>query len=408
MRRLIVLITAATLCGLAASAQEVSFDREFGSDSEQGSGKASIEVNATARFDVNPYFPLQKGSWDLFDLNFGNTSIYTFIDGEFGKGWSYSISNHWLGVDWSKQSPEDKMMPLYTNTFHSDDVNWLDWATLTYTLETENAGAWGFTIGKDVMAYALTEYEANDVDSHIDLSSKFWNENSAYQWGASVGWAAPNETSSLKFQVTSSPYSTHPLEDGKISAIIKYTEERDLWTGMFSVGTTGCYDTPHGYTLDAGEGEDDPSLHLDGKWWNSFATGHQFTLGDLTLSVDGMIRSRSWKEPMLCYLANAKIEYYNEDAQISVFAKGGIDNYYALQYSPWTGNKKGLNMGFVGLGIHIYPLPDSQDLRVHAVVSNANHFDTVDEFDGVMSFDLLSVNVGVTYNLALHRFWQKK
>ena len=155
MRKLIVLITAATLCGLAASAQEVSFAREVSSE-EQGSGKASVEVNATARFDVNPYFPLQKGVGE-FDLNFSNTSIYTFIDGEFGSGWSYSISNHWLGVDWSKLSPEDKLTPLYKNSLHSDNTNWLDWATLTYTLETPNAGAWDFTVGKDVMAYALTE-----------------------------------------------------------------------------------------------------------------------------------------------------------------------------------------------------------------------------------------------------------
>ena len=53
MRRLIVLITAATLCGLAASAQEVSFAQEVSAEKEQGSGKASVEVNATARFDVN-------------------------------------------------------------------------------------------------------------------------------------------------------------------------------------------------------------------------------------------------------------------------------------------------------------------------------------------------------------------
>ena len=193
MRRLIVLITAATLCGLAASAQEVS------------SEKGTLEVNATARFDANPYFPLQKGAGE-FDFSFSNTSIYTFIDGEFGKGFSYSISNHWLGVDWSLLSPDDKLTPLYKNSFHSDESTWLDWATLTYTLETENAGAWDFTVGKDVMAYALTEYDANDVDCHFDLSSKFWNENSAYQWGASIGWAAPNECSSLKLQVTSSPY----------------------------------------------------------------------------------------------------------------------------------------------------------------------------------------------------------
>ncbi len=391
MRRLIVLITAATLCGLAASAQEVS------------SEKGTVEVNATARFDANPYFPLQKGAGE-FDFSFSNTSIYTFIDGEFGKGFSYSISNHWLGVDWSLLSPDDKLTPLYKNSLHSDESTWLDWATLTYTLETENAGAWDFTVGKDVMAYALTEYDANDVDCHFDLSSKFWNENSAYQWGASIGWAAPNECSSLKLQATSSPYSVHPFQDGKFSAMLKYTEEREWWTGMFSVGATGCYESYHGYDFDI---EEEPEAPFSGKWWNSFATGHSFTIGGVTLSLDGMVRSRGWDNPMLCYLANAKVEYYHEDAQVSVFAKGGIDNYYSLNDPIDPENKKGWTMGFVGLGVHWYPIRDTQDLRVHAVIANANHFGVLDDYDGVMSFDELSLNIGVTYNLALHRFWQK-
>lgn len=64
-------------------------------------------------------------------------------------------------------------------------------------------------------------------------------------------------------------------------------------------------------------------------------------------------------------------------------------------------------MGFVGLGVHWYPIRDTQDLRVHAVIANANHFGVLDDYDGVMSFDELSLNIGVTYNLALHRFWQK-
>ena len=76
MKRLIVLITAATLCGLAASAQEVS------------SAANGVEISAVARFDANPYFPFSKGGET--DFSFGNTSVYTFIDGTFGRGWSYS------------------------------------------------------------------------------------------------------------------------------------------------------------------------------------------------------------------------------------------------------------------------------------------------------------------------------
>ena len=175
MKRLIVLIIAATLCGLAASAQEVSSD----------SSKGNVEVNATARFDVNPYFPLTKEGGE-YDFGFGNTSIYTFIDGEFGSGWFYSISNHWLGVDWYKSCPENKLSPLYTSSFYTNSNSWVDWAHIGYSLETEKAGTWNFSLGKDMMAIGLSELEDNDVDCHYDISSKFWNNFAFYQWGASI------------------------------------------------------------------------------------------------------------------------------------------------------------------------------------------------------------------------------
>ncbi len=372
MRRLIVLIIAAALCGLAASAQEVSSD------------KASVEVNATARFDVNPYFPLMGGG--EHDFSFGNTSVYTFVDGEFGSGWYYSISNHWLGVDWSRSCPEDKLSPLYSNSLHSDECTWLDWATIGYSLETENAGVWNFSLGKDVIALGLNEFEDNDVDCHFDLSSKYWNETNVYQWGASVEWEAPNEASVLQLQMSSSPYSVYPYQDAKMAFALKWTEERDFWKGMVSLNTMGDY-------------EEETEAPL---WWKCLSIGEQFSFNGVTIALDGMLRTTEWNNPLSQSLFTAKIQYDGENSQVSVFAKAGMDHF---GYVPKV--TKGYTLGFAGIGLYWYPVRDSQDLRLHAVCATSNHFGISDEFDGVMTFDELSLNIGITYNLALHRFWNK-
>ena len=394
MKRLIVLIIAATLCGLAASAQEVSSD----------SIKGNVEVNATARFDANPYFPLTKEGGE-YDFGFGNTSIYTFIDGEFGSGWFYSISNHWLGVDWYKSCPEDKLSPLYTSSFYTNSNSWVDWALIGYSLETEKAGTWNFSLGKDMMAIGLSELEDNDVDCHYDISSKFWNNFAFYQWGASIQWEAPNECSSIQLQLSSSPvqsslYSENfaesrvwPFQDGKLAFAAKYREEREYWTGLMSVNLWSDYLLDEDGVISNPKATD---------WWGGLALGEIFHFNDVTISLDGMIRGNSWKNPIQNSLFNAKVEYYHEDSQVSVFAKAGMDHYgYFSKEQP------GYTLGFAGIGFHWYPIPDSQDLRLHAVLASSNHFGLIDEYDGVATFDELSLSIGITYNLGLHRFWQK-
>ncbi len=380
MRKLIFLTTAATLCGLAASAQEVS-----------SASEAGVEVSAVARFDVNPYFPLTSGSET--DLSFGNTSIYTFIDGVFGRGWSYSISNHWMGVSWYKSAPQEKMSPLYTNSFHANSTDWIDWATISYDLDTESAGVWTFTLGKDMMAIGLSELEANDVDMHYDLSSFFWNgapieleEDTwfaegmqVYQWGGSIAWTSPSEGTNLRFQMSSSPYALWPYKDFKKAFALQLNEFQGPWTGRFSVNAVEDY-------LDY---NDDGSPY-GSKWWRYIALGQTLTFGGLTIDVDAMTRGTAWKNLAEETLATAKVQYDFGD-KASLFIKGGWEMF---GYSPEAPELK-LNTYFGGLGAHWFPLRNSQALRVHAVVA-ANS-----------AYKQLSVNVGLTYNLCISDFWNK-
>ncbi len=380
MRRLIFSITAATLCGLAASAQEVS------SDSANG-----VEVSAVARFDANPYFPLTQG--EETDFSFGNTSVYTFIDGTFGRGWSYSISNHWLGVDWCKSAPENKMTPLYSSTWRSDAANWLDWATLTYSIETENAGCWDVTLGKDMMAIGLTELEANDVDSHFDLSSFFWNGApvelddgtwfgtgmQVYQWGGHIAWTSADEATNIKFQMSSSPYSARPYKDFKKAFALQWNESRGLWTGRLSVNAVEGYED---YDID-----ENP---VGTSWWRFYTIGESFEYEGFSASLDAMMRGETWRNPAQETLVTAKFQYDFGD-RASLFVKGGWEMFGFDPDAPLGA----LHTGFGGIGAHWYPLRNSQALRIHAVVA-ANSV-----------YKQLSVNLGVTYDLHISDWWNK-
>ena len=387
MRRLIVLITAATLCGLAASAQEVS----------SASGN-EFEVSAVARFDVNPYFPLKEGSGS--DFTFGNTSIYTFIDGSFGNGWFYSFSNHWLGVDWYKTTGEgDTVTPLYSNTWHSDANDWIDWALLGYSLESDRSGTWEFSIGKDMMAIGLTELEDNDVDCHYDLSSWYWNnyayavgdfggestQGSFYQWGASAAWTSASESSSLKFQFASSPFSVHPFNDFRKSLSLLWTEEHGCWRGMLSANAMESYKRPEDIGSGAGTGS---------SWWKCLALGERFTFGNLSFCLDGMLRSLDWNSNENQALVTLKAQY-DFGEKVSLFAKAG---YEALSFSP----KDGIDpetVAFGGIGVHFYPLRNSRALRIHAVAAAS---------DGLYyAPDQLSLNIGVTYSLDFIKLFGK-
>jgi hypothetical protein len=83
MKRLLVLLVA-TLGYFFAYSQEASEDSRI------------PDFIVTPRFDVNPYAPI-KGGYSGFD--FGNSSLYTFLDGSIGN-FSYSMSNHWFSSDW--------------------------------------------------------------------------------------------------------------------------------------------------------------------------------------------------------------------------------------------------------------------------------------------------------------------
>ena len=93
MKKLLVTAASMLLCFLALS-QEAN---------ELGGSSAELSVVARGEY--------------LYGDPLGNSSLYTLLDGSISEHFSYSIANHWLSSD---------PVSLYTNTFRSDDVNWLD------------------------------------------------------------------------------------------------------------------------------------------------------------------------------------------------------------------------------------------------------------------------------------------
>ena len=324
-------LLVAILCYFCTYSQEANADNNI------------PEFIVTPRFDLSQYAPIKGGRKDL---DFGNSSLYTFLDGSIGN-FSYSMSNHWFAADW------DSTKGLYQNAFRSDDYDFIDWLVLSYT-----AGQFTFNVGKDVLAVGSVEYSYNDVDIHYPIASTFWHKNSAYQWGASVDFTTKDEDTTLRLQFASSPFGERPFA----SKLFAYSLH---WTGEY-----GCF-TPF-WSVNFIE-------HERGKFVNLIALGNAFYFGDFTLEVDYMNRATSIKNFFNQEFAIGAQLLYNYNDKVEVFAKGGYENFnnsdifgYEDDLFVPTDNSLCPRYWYAGGGVHYFPLRKSRDLRLHAVIAYNN------------------------------------
>ena len=348
MKRLLVLLVA-MLGYFSTYAQEVKEE------------SCIPEFIVTPRFDVNPYAPM-KGGYSGFD--FGNSSLYTFLDGSIGN-FSYSMSNHWIAGDW------ETTKSLYAEPFRYNKYDFIDWLTLSYT-----AGQFTFNVGKDVLAIGSAEYSYNDVDVHYALASTFWHKNAAYQWGASIDFTTKEENTTLRLQFASSPFGERPFA----SKLFAYSLH---WTGEY-----GCF-SPF-WSVNFFEYE-------RGKFVNLIALGNAFYMGDFTLEVDYMNRATSVKRFFNQEFSIGAQLLYNYEDKVEAFAKGGYENFNNSDifgdvdegwYIP-IDSSLCPRYWYVGGGIHYFPLRESRDLRLHAVAAYNNFARSV------------SITIGATYHFNL-------
>ena len=348
MRKILALV-AALLCCFTTYSQEDSHTSNIPT------------LVVTPRFDVNPYIPI--GGKESFGVGFGNTSLYTLFEGSVGENFSYSMSNHWLSSDPAS---------LYQNAFRSDDVDFIDWLTLSYSV-----GDVTFTVGKDMLAIGGWELDPMDVDQHTDLCSAFWNNIAIYQWGGRVEYTTPSENSSLAFQFATSPFAEYPFA-GKL-----FTYSL-VWYGSF-----GCYEPIWSANM---------MEYERGRFLSIISLGNRFTFGDFALEVDYMNRSASLDKFFNQEMSLVGKFSYNYRDKLNVFIKGGYEYCHGSDMFGWEAEEATFvptmlmperDYAFYGAGIEYFPLRDSQDLRIHAVAAANNYANSV------------SLSLGVTYNFNL-------
>ncbi|MBR5042035.1 MAG: hypothetical protein IKX67_02250 [Bacteroidales bacterium] len=219
MKKLLLFFAALLPCFLAFSQEADDTGR-------------SVDVQFIPRFEYNPYFtPGQSGDGSS-GASFGNSSVYTLVEGTLSDHVSFTLSNHWLACtsgDWAD------VKSLYTSTLYSNAFNWLDIATVDFSF-----GNWTFTLGKDCIATAGFEYDEWDVD--VDyllvgdtplLASYLWYNLPSYQWGAKLGYSI-GESTALALQMTTSPFGERPFASGLYNYSLQWTGEygpvNNIWS----------------------------------------------------------------------------------------------------------------------------------------------------------------------------------
>lgn len=279
MKRLLLLIAAALYCSLAYS-------------QDAGNVGNGAQLSIVSRLDAEPYFSFDPGGENGITL--GTSSIYTFLEGTLWDTVGYSVSNHWLSTDYQS---------LYDYLGYSCEFNWLDWAYVTIPF-----GDFEAEIGKDVLGVASYEFDANDVDMFWQMCSTQWNNLQCYQWGAKLAWY-PTETAMIRGEITSSPFTLRPFEDGIVCAGLMVRDDMDGFSWMASANMFG---NPEGNAF-LGE-------YLGAQWYGD----------NLTLGAEASMRNVAgsfWNHE---FTIAANAEYNLSDALV-VKARAGIEDNRGLE-----------------------------------------------------------------------------
>ncbi len=351
MKRLLVLLVAA-LCYFCTYSQEVK-------------PESTVDFVVTPRFDINPYAPLNKNGYRGYD--FGNSSLYTFLDGTVGN-FSYSLCNHWLS---------DDPASLYKNAFRSNECDFIDWLTLGYQV-----GQFGFVVGKDMLAIGTWELDYYDVDVHPILVSPLWHKMAIYQWGGEVNYTTKDESTMLRFQFATSPsmYGDRPFTSKLFVYSLYWSGEYGCWSPIWSVNFV----------------ENTP-----GKYVNIIALGNAFSAGDFTIEVDYMNRASSVKRFFNQEWSIGGQVLYNYNDKVEAFVKGGYETYnsdflgYEDELFIPTDHSLCPKYWYAGCGVHYFPLRESRDLRIHAVAAYNSFAKSI------------GISLGATYHFNLTQTIQK-
>ena len=367
MKRLLTFLgTIFVMAGSTVWAQEVdSSATTYGSSSGEDATVENIvdyvpDVTIGTRFS---YGQLSSGMG-----GFNADALVLDINGKISKNLSYSFNHslHAIGTD--------------GNSF----LDALNWFTLDYEL-----GNFTLTAGKNGLYVGSFEYDELDIDSYYDVNSIFYNNLSCWQWGASAMWTNNAETTSLAFQVATSPFSWEPGEDNLYSYNLAWYGAWDMYESKWSVNFME---------------------YAPGEYMKMLALGNMFHVGDFSFMLDYMVRMANWKDALDSDYTLLFQPFYKYNNMLRVFAKVGVEKMadsvpYDLSGEYLTPDERieanlenkyvmpayitaGREYLFYGAGVEYFPLKDNR-LRIHALWTSNNYTKRH------------LFNVGLTWNLDL-------
>jgi len=311
----------------------------------------SQELKFVPRLEASPVFSVGGAEHDFsFPNILGETSLYSFFEGDISEHFSFLLCNHWLSTD---------PAGLYKDSFfYSNKNNWVDFLYFTYT-----TGWFSLTLGKDVMHIGGWEYDPYDVYCHSALMSSQWNGVPVYQWGASMAFELPWEDNSIDVQMVSSPYGERTFASGLFAWSLRWNGSIGPWSPIWSVAVIQNDILNRGSII--------PVVDIS----NRFGMGDNFRLD---LSYRYGVGGDGEEHPLFApgHAGLAELNFTDNNEKVDVFAKG-IYEYDAIRGHNWI----------AGGGIHWYPLNNSRNLRVYASAGWRSLEQTVTASVG-LSYDL--------------------
>ncbi len=310
-----VLSVAALLLGFLAYSQEAD-----------NLGRHA-EVSVIPRLDLNPVYGFESSELG-FDL--GNSSLYTLFEGSLSEHFSWTVANHWLQYD-----SEDCLWP-YKSLGRSDSTNWLDYFKADFSFS-----GWTITLGKDMVSTGGFEYDDWDWDIYPAFSTPFAYGFSCYQWGGKLAYTTPSEKSTFSAQMTTSPYGERPFASGLWTYSAMWRGEYGAFSNIWSVSAIGNEAHKYDYLFYLGQRVSLDSFTLTLDWSNNYGSDDVFVLGK-----GGTFA--------------ATLAYGFSD-RLNLSAKGSYSASHdrEMYADHWT----------AGCILEYFPLADSQDLRLHALLA---------------------------------------
>lgn len=294
------------------------------------------------------------GGEERFNVAFAGEFLNFNIQGRIADNLSYRVRHRFNKPVYDPENP-----------LNATDFLWLRW---------DASPRWGFSIGK--LPVMIGGFEFDDAPINV----YYWNGFCNHVWqvyclGAQAFWN-PNDHQTFSFQVVDSPWS------------------KGQW-GIFSwnLGWMGQF-APWWKTLWSVNLIDD----VERRGMQYISLGNRFEAGGWALELDWMDREAIHRrqKPLSDWSLVARLTY--DWKNWGVFVKGGYDvnaetNVDADGVPFDVVCPAGMEYIFGGGGIECFPIPDREDLRLHAVVWKDNQSPDI------------NFSLGVSYRI---RFLNKK